>query len=183
MLPSEETYDQLYETAIQMCKERGIEQYEVSNFATPGNESQHNIQYWKSRDYVGIGPGAHSRLTVNGSRKALVQVMQPEQWMSHVHSTNDELLLGTIKTEEILQQHRFEEFFLMGLRLTQEGVSENALLYHTGNSFDVLNRNVLQQLIDGRFLTIKKQDQDRVMTATHKGIKILDSLLATLLVN
>ncbi len=59
-LPSEEETAEMYRTVIRIAEQRGFHQYEVSNFARPGEESIHNRHYWSRRSYVGVGLGAHS---------------------------------------------------------------------------------------------------------------------------
>lgn len=65
-LPSDEETADLYKLTVEELTKAGFNQYEVSNFAKPGFESQHNLKYWKLEDYLGIGPGAHS--FVDGNR-------------------------------------------------------------------------------------------------------------------
>ncbi|KAL0487765.1 radical S-adenosyl methionine domain-containing protein, mitochondrial [Acrasis kona] len=185
-LPSEEIYEYLYDTAINMCAEKGLKQYEVSNFSSSeSTQSKHNVQYWKSRDYIGIGPGAHSRLTLpNNERVAAVQIMQPEQWMHEVNGDDvyNKIMPGNIKVDNLSTQERVDELFLMGLRLVQEGVSESALAHHSGLTFSsALNKNILNQLIHHELLRMEETQNDKNLVATSKGIKVLNSVLSTLL--
>ena len=60
----------LYELTQELLGEAGLPTYEVSNHARPGEESRHNLAYWRYGDYAGIGPGAHGRLTLGGTRWA-----------------------------------------------------------------------------------------------------------------
>ena len=60
----------MYEATQDLCGEAGMPSYEVSNHARDGAQSRHNLVYWRYGDYVGIGPGAHGRLTINGQRTA-----------------------------------------------------------------------------------------------------------------
>jgi len=62
----------------------GFDHYEVSNFAKLGHSSKHNLAYWQGRDYVGVGPGAHGRLTVDGVRYATVAEMRPQDYQDKV---------------------------------------------------------------------------------------------------
>ncbi len=59
-VPDEDMSADLYLLAVKTLAERGYFQYEISNFSKPGYESRHNLRYWKSREYIGIGPSAHS---------------------------------------------------------------------------------------------------------------------------
>jgi putative oxygen-independent coproporphyrinogen III oxidase len=61
-LPEEELQTDLYLLTLEKCKAKGLERYEISNFAKRGYESQHNMNYWLQNDYIGIGPGAHGRI-------------------------------------------------------------------------------------------------------------------------
>jgi putative oxygen-independent coproporphyrinogen III oxidase len=185
VLPNEQVQENLYDISIQMCKDKNLNQYEVSNFAKPNAESKHNIQYWKSRDFIGIGPGAHSRITLNDNKRfAFVQVMQPEQWIQD--SMNDaKYLLGTIKMDQLSERVRLEELFLMGLRLVDQGVTASAVKHHTNVQDDnpfplVLNRNVLEMLIQEGFLKYERR-QDLHLMCTPKGVKLLNQICEMIL--
>ena len=75
----------------------GLAAYEVSNYAAPGAESRHNLTYWRYGDYVGIGPGAHGRLTRGASKLATATERHPENWLETVeregHGMVDQELL------------------------------------------------------------------------------------------
>lgn len=77
-LPPEERQARLYERTADILKPAGLLGYEISNYARPGAESCHNLVYWRTGDYLGIGPGAHGRLTLDGQRYALRQHRAPE---------------------------------------------------------------------------------------------------------
>ncbi len=70
IMPDEDLTAELYLSMINCLKEKGFEQYEISNFAKNGFESRHNCRYWKCLDYIGIGPAAHS--CYNGKRFAVM---------------------------------------------------------------------------------------------------------------
>ena len=91
--------------------------YEVSNHARSGAESRHNLIYWRYGDYVGIGPGAHGRITVDGQRRATEAFANPERWLMGVASS------GAEKRAVLLSgQDQAVEYLLMGLRIS-EGIS------------------------------------------------------------
>ena len=76
-----------YELVRERLISEGFEHYEVSNFAKPGHRSQHNLAYWQGRDYVGVGPGAHGRLTVEGTRYVIIAEMRPQDYEDNVQAT------------------------------------------------------------------------------------------------
>ncbi|KAM7301570.1 hypothetical protein ISCGN_017089 [Ixodes scapularis] len=76
----------MYLAAVEALKSRGLLRYEASNFAREGHECRHNIGYWKGDQYLGIGPGSHSRLDVNGQREARIQTLEPGPWLHEVKS-------------------------------------------------------------------------------------------------
>ena len=67
-----------------MLEGAGLPAYEISNHARPGEESRHNLTYWRYGDYVGIGPGAHGRLTLDGTKYATRAHRAPEAWLDLV---------------------------------------------------------------------------------------------------
>ena len=69
-LPTDDTAADMYQATQEICAEFGMPGYEISNHARPGAESRHNQIYWRYGDYIGIGPGAHGRITSNGTRFA-----------------------------------------------------------------------------------------------------------------
>lgn len=83
-LPDEDLAADLYEATQELCEAAGLPGYEVSNHARPGAESRHNMIYWSGGDYVGIGPGAHGRLTLDGRRHATEAVSAPAAWLARV---------------------------------------------------------------------------------------------------
>ena len=111
---SADFYDHVRERLIA----EGFDHYEVSNFARAGHRSQHNLAYWQGRDYVGVGPGAHGRLTVDGTRYATVAEMRPKAYQDNVAATG----LGIAEKEALSRTAWAEEYLLMGLRI-EEGIS------------------------------------------------------------
>lgn len=136
-LPQEELQTDLYIETVEKCAKAGLERYEISNFAKLGYESQHNMNYWLQNDYIGIGPGAHGRLsqfsvpssqftekklsTVNSelptSRIATMDIHHPENWLKAVEENGH----GTQSTEILSPKEIFEELIFMGLRI-REGI-------------------------------------------------------------
>ena len=117
-LPDEDLAADMYQLTQELCDAAGMPGYEVSNHARPGAESRHNLIYWRSGDWAGIGPGAHGRLTLGGGRWATETERRPERWLAQVERTG-----SGAGTETVLGPgEAAAELLMMGLRLG-EGVS------------------------------------------------------------
>ena len=167
-LPSEDLGADLYEVTQELCDAAGLQAYEVSNHALPGSESRHNLIYWRGGDYAGIGPGAHGRLTVAGTRWATESVRFPGAWLSAIEQSGTGGLPDTALTGE----DRMQEYLLMGLRLS-EGISLNRLSSMAGSS---LSDSKLKPLLD---LDLIRVDGDR-LSATPSGRLVLNGVLRAL---
>lgn len=116
----------MYEWASERLVQAGYQQYEISNWAKPGRECKHNLQYWRTLPYIGLGAGAHG--FVGGYRTS--NVLAPAAYIQRFKRDGK---LGFPRTsatatiEKIDDKRAMGEMMMMGLRLTQEGV--------TGNSF------------------------------------------------
>ncbi len=117
-VPDEDDGGALYEATQEVMEEAGLPAYEVSNHAAAGQESLHNMTYWRYGDYVGIGPGAHGRITMNGQKQATRAHKAPDVWMGRVKENGH----GSHDFEVITDDQLFEEAMMMGLRL-RDGVS------------------------------------------------------------
>lgn len=116
-LPDEDRAADMYEITQDICGAAGMAAYEVSNHARPGAESRHNLIYWRSGDWVGIGPGAHGRLTLDGVRWATEAPRAPGAWLEQVEAGRG----GELPRQALSLGDRASEFMVMGLRLS-EGV-------------------------------------------------------------
>ena len=83
-MKTDELSRKFYEVTREICKSRGLVPYEVSNYSIKGYESVHNMNYWQGKDYVGIGPGAHGRITIDGVRYESMMYHLPEKWLNTV---------------------------------------------------------------------------------------------------
>lgn len=118
VLPDESLSTEMYLLTDSLTETHGLSQYEISNYAKKGFESRHNLSYWKYQDYIGIGPGAHGRITFDEKKYATEQWRAPDQWLKCVEEkdTGDKMFL-LVEEEE-----QFWEKLIMGLRLIS-GVS------------------------------------------------------------
>lgn len=158
-----------FDLAQEMTAQAGLPAYEISNHAAPGDQSRHNLIYWNYQDYVGIGPGAHGRLTINGKRLATETYRAPGAYLEAAEKTGS----GQSLAEPLDNEAQLTERLTMGLRLT-EGVELHADdHFYAGES----RAKSLQQLIVDGFLS---HDCGRLST-TGKGRRILNAVLYELL--
>jgi len=168
----EETGAALFEATQIRLAAAGLPAYEISNHARPGAECRHNLAYWRYEDYLGIGPGAHGRVTRGSGKIATRQLRTPEAWLAAIEES------GTAIDEEtpIARDEATLEMLMMGLRLV-EGVARQRLEALAGCDVEQLFPGVLPRLIDGGFLTL---DADS-LAATAAGRQRLNAVLGALL--
>jgi putative oxygen-independent coproporphyrinogen III oxidase len=172
VLPDQDTAAALYDATGEECARAGLLPYEISNYARPGEESRHNLAYWRYLDYAGIGPGAHGRITLNGSLHATRRHRAPEPWAELVERNGE----GLTADEPVAPEERAREALLMGLRLA-EGIDLARFAERTGRTIaQSADAAVLAQCIEEGYLVLT---QDRLV-ATREGRIRLDSLLASL---
>ena len=114
-IPEEDLAASLYEMTQELTARAGVPAYEISNHARPGCESRHNLIYWRYGTYAGVGPGAHGRLELNGTRIATVCERQPERWRERVLRNGH----GFTEVGEIDEHTGAREHLLMNLRLRE----------------------------------------------------------------
>lgn len=113
-LPSDNLGADLWDVTQELCEAAGYTAYEVSNHAKPGAESEHNLIYWRGGDYVGIGPGAHGRVSIECHRYATESWKNPEKWLTEAENG-----VATNVKSRLHQQDVEYERLIMGLRLTE----------------------------------------------------------------
>ena len=116
-MPDPDRAADLYEATQEITAAAGMPAYEVSNHARPGDESRHNLTYWRYGLYAGIGPGAHGRLQTNGRRLATRAHAHPESWLAAVERDGH----GMAETTALDAEETGDEMLVMGLRL-REGI-------------------------------------------------------------
>ncbi len=171
--PGEEEAAALFEDTQDILEDAGLKAYEISNHARPGGESRHNLTYWQGGDYVGIGPGAHGRLTLAGEVFAVEQVRSPEAWLAAVDTRG----AGTLRHEALRPDERLNELIMMGMRLSR-GLDRARFERLTGGTLeDMLDGPALDRLAGGGFIEI---DGDG-LRATAAGRIRLNAVLGALL--
>jgi putative oxygen-independent coproporphyrinogen III oxidase len=161
-IPDEEQGASLFEITQNIMEAHGLPAYEVSNHAKSGQECLHNLTYWRYGDYVGVGPGAHGRITVGEKKKATRTHRATDIWLKQVWEGGH----GAHPFENISKEQELQERMMMGLRLA-EGV-EGA---------DALDQVKLEALIKENYMV---RDGTRV-ACTPAGLQRLNGLLAYLL--
>ena len=171
-MPDDELQADLWELTQDRLAGAGLPAYEVSNHAAPGQECRHNLVYWRSGDWLGIGPGAHGRLTRVEARIATEAVRLPEAWLRQVEERGH----GEKPRTTLSPEDRLEELLLMGLRLA-EGVGLDRLEALAAPCPDALDREAMARLVEAGLLATA----DGRLAATPAGRQRLSSVLARLL--
>lgn len=163
----------LFELTRVILAEAGLPAYEVSNHARPGEESRHNLTYWRGGEYIGAGPGAHGRLKTVDGPVATHQIHDPGRWLAQVETRGH----GDAKRRALTGAERAEEMVMTGLRLS-EGLDTMHLGTACGIEFDqIVDRARLAQCLDGGLL----RWSGRRLVATARGVPRLNAILAALL--
>jgi oxygen-independent coproporphyrinogen-3 oxidase len=158
-----------YQATQQVLEARGFEAYEVSNHARGlGARSRHNLAYWRGEDYVGVGPGAHGRLTLSEGRVAT----QAEPGLADYIRCVEELGTGWRRSDRLTVREAAEERLLTGLR-TVEGVPW-ADLAPLGLSPE---EKTVASLADSGMISVTVDG----LIATAAGRLLLDRLIAELI--
>lgn len=115
-IPDDHAAEDLFALTQEMTASAGLAGYEISNHARPGQESRHNLLYWRYGEYAGIGAGAHGRLIdLDGARRATSTERHPERWLELVELSGT----GLVEDAPLTASERADEALLMGLRLTE----------------------------------------------------------------
>jgi oxygen-independent coproporphyrinogen-3 oxidase len=167
-LPDDDVAADMYALTSDVCDAAGFGGYEVSNHARSGFESIHNQVYWHYGDYVGIGPGAHGRLTLGGARYATEAPLAPVGWLAQVRRTGN----GDLSRTALSNEDQMVEFLLMGMRL-REGISLTRFPELGSNLFI----NKISKLEDIGVVI----RHDTQLSLTQKGRPLLNAVLRGLL--
>jgi oxygen-independent coproporphyrinogen-3 oxidase len=167
-LPNDDLAADLYAATQDILGEAGFPAYEVSNHARRGAECLHNLVYWRSGDFAGIGPGAHGRLTLGGVRHATESLRPPRAWLEAVaRRGSGESLRAALPAEEQAEEH-----LLMGLRLA-EGIDLDRAARFTGRGLD-------DARIDDLAVLGLLERRGRRIAATPRGMAVLNAVLREL---
>ena len=167
-LPDDDLSADMYFATQDICAQRGLPAYEVSNHAHPGSESRHNLIYWRYGDYLGIGPGAHGRITQENVRFATETPKSPAAWLEAVDRGGTESVRTALTTQD-----KAGEYLMMGIRLS-EGLDMDRFEKISGSPLPGARITYLKELgmiaISGDRLTV-----------TDQGRPILNAIIRELL--
>jgi oxygen-independent coproporphyrinogen-3 oxidase len=167
-LPDDDLSADMYALTQEVCDAAGMPAYEVSNHARPGSESRHNLIYWRGGDYVGIGPGAHGRMTLDGTRWATEAPKAPGAWLALVEAGK----AGELPRTALSEMDRAEEYLLMSLRLA-EGMEISRYEAMANRPLDRM------RLADLDALGLARVVEDRVQV-TAAGRMVLNAIIRDL---
>jgi putative oxygen-independent coproporphyrinogen III oxidase len=167
--PDEAMARALYDVTQEVCAAHGLPAYEISNHARSGAECQHNLLYWRSEEYAGIGPGAHARLDIDGIRHAIATEKRPEAWLMRVEAMGH----GVVTDDILNSEERGDEFLLMGLRLA-EGIDPGRYAALSGRALDPDRIAILRE--EGAIAV----DVSGRLRVTQAGFPVLDAVVADL---
>ncbi len=169
-LPDDDSAADMYLMTQETLEQNGLPAYEISNHARPGAECRHNLVYWRYGDYVGVGPGAHGRLSLRGTRQSTVSASNPETWLKRVAETGS----GELEREILSPQNQAEEMVMMGLRLAG-GIDCRRYAILAGQE---LNPTVIAELESADFARM----EDGMLKLTAKGRPLANAIIKSLLI-
>lgn len=169
-LPTDDLGADMYDLTQELCDKAGFPAYEVSNHAADLAQSRHNLIYWRCGDYLGIGPGAHGRLTFDGHRFATETARHPTAWLDRVAQNQN----GELDRVEITAEDQAQEYLMMSLRLT-EGTDLERFARLNASPIDP---ETLNRLCDDGFLEVSGHQ----LKTTSKGRPVLNAILRELLI-
>lgn len=167
-LPDEELIERIHEYGLERLRESAFFRYEVSAFATSGHRCLHNLNYWSFGDYLGVGPGAHGKLTGEDGILRYAKPRHPKQYLACAESFRQ-------NEKSIAKESLAFEFMLNALRL-RDGFLTSDFESRTGLAAQVLEP-VLSDMVEQRLL---KHSAGRIR-ATDNGYLYLNDVIAQFL--
>ena len=168
IVPDEDSATDLFEITQELTERHGLPAYEVSNHASEGQESRHNLLYWRYGEYAGVGPGAHARIADGENRRAIVMEKYPETWRSKVNDQGN----GIAEDALVEPRDQASEYLIMGLRIV-EGIDLERYERLNGRAMDA------SKIAGLKSLGLIKREGSRLM-ATRQGRRLLNSLITEL---
>ncbi len=170
-MPDEELARDFYMLTQNIMENANMPAYEVSNHAKANGECRHNMIYWQYDDFLGVGPGAHSRI----NNQAMHSIHHPENWLNTVLSGESPLQ----NNSELSLEEKIHEFLIMGLRLNV-GINEQDFINKIGYDFkQKLNQDKLNYFINNKLLTL----ENGALATSREGRLVLNYLINQLIVS
>jgi putative oxygen-independent coproporphyrinogen III oxidase len=165
-LPSEDDVDAIFEQNLDLLTKAGYKRYEVSAYAQPGMECKHNLNYWRFGDYIGIGSGAHGKISFPDKITRQVRERHPETYMQSMETKGNAL----VESKEIPAGDLPFEFMLNTLRLT-DGVNTNTFTERTGLPLSVISKGLDEATNKGLL-----DSNPTLLKGTAQGLRYLNNL-------
>ncbi|HJD62739.1 MAG TPA: radical SAM family heme chaperone HemW [Rickettsia endosymbiont of Degeeriella rufa] len=173
ILPNSDMAAEMYKWTNDYLESQNYFRYEISNYAKKGQECVHNLTYWNYNDYLGIGPGAHSRIIENPSSvSAIMMWHKPEKWLEAVNNKNN----GIQTNSKLTKQEIIEEILMMGLRL-KNGINISAL----EQKIDAKLENILDISSLNHYQELDLISLDENLYLTDKGLMLHSYIVPRLL--
>ena len=169
-LPNEALSNKLYQITEEICDKYSLKKYEISNFSKKGFECKHNLNYWNCGEWIGIGPGAHSRIKEkNKKRRSLINEYDPHSWGEKIRNYGHSMIENSVLTDKQNQ----DEYIVMSLR-TRDGLNVNKYEKLGGK----LSKENINLLISNGYLRIGRTERN--IKITRKGSLVCDSIISCL---
>jgi putative oxygen-independent coproporphyrinogen III oxidase len=157
VMPENDLAADFYNLTDSIMENYGLPSYEVSNYAKSGFESKHNMTYWQYGDYLGIGAGAHSRITLD-NKTAIMMTHAPEKWVNSVFENGN----GIQTKQSLTKEDIIFEKIMMGMR-TKKGIKLGL----------IENQKATRNLIEQNLL----EEKEGYIKATKQGFLVLNSII------
>jgi putative oxygen-independent coproporphyrinogen III oxidase len=165
-LPSEDEVDAIFEQNLDLLTKVGYKRYEVSAYAKKDQECKHNLNYWRFGDYIGIGAGAHGKISFPNKITRQVRERHPEAYMTAMENHGHAL----IENKEIAAADLPFEFMLNALRLS-DGVDTNTFSERTGLPLNTISKSLSKACSKGLL-----DENPSKLKATDQGLRYLNNL-------
>ncbi len=172
-MPDDGLAADFYNLTQEVMETADLPAYEVSNHAAAGQQSRHNLVYWRYGDYIGIGPGAHGRLTIEGVKNATREHSAPDIWQQKISEDG----FAHHPFQVVTPRERFIEALMMGLRL-KEGLSVARLESEGQCGFDeMIDLTKLEKMIDEGWVSFDQKS----LLLSREGMLRLNAIVPFIL--
>lgn len=165
-LPNDDEVDAMFEKNLELLTKAGYTRYEVSAYAKKDQECKHNLNYWRFGDYIGIGAGAHGKISYPNRITRQVLERHPEAYMTLMETKGNAI----IESKDVDPSDLPFEFMLNALRLTA-GVDTQTFSERTGLPLSVISKGLEEASQKGLL-----DENPSKLRATHQGLRYLNNL-------